>query len=226
MLRPLTAFHTKSAMVAFRPRPQRTTLMTTLRFQHDSGNDRLPVLEANTNLMGKTLERIELSEKTEFNTVKFELKKEVKEVKTELEEVRTELKKDIGSLKTDLKVVQTELKKDIGSMKTHLEAVHTVLKAVETVLKEVKTEFKEVKTELKEVKTELKEEDIGSLKTAVYTVLGEILDCIEWFGKQIYLFFVVCVVYSMVGTMVGGMLIIGKMSLPQLVELFKEFLHE
>jgi hypothetical protein len=211
MLRPLTAFHTKSAMMAFRPGPQRTTTrMTTLRFQHDSSGDdeRLPVvLDGNMNLTGKTSAGIEVSGKNELKTVKFNLKfdrkEELKEVKTELEEVRTELKEDIGSLHTTLEAVQIEVKKDIGIVKNDLEAVKSVvkevdfvvkevmtelkevmteLKEVKTQLQEVMTELKEVKTELKEVKPELKEGGIGSLKTKL---LEGIVEGIVWCGTQI-----------------------------------------
>jgi hypothetical protein len=204
MLRPLTAFHTKSAMMAFRPGPQRTTTrMTTLRFQHDSSGDdeRLPVvLDGNMNLTGKTSAGIEVSGKNELKTVKFNLKfdrkEELKEVKTELEEVRTELKEDIGSLHTTLEAVQIEVKKDIGSVKNDLEAVKSVVKEVDFVVKEVMTELKEVMTELKEVKTqlqevmtelkevkpELKEGGIGSLKTKL---LEGIVKGIGWCGTQI-----------------------------------------
>jgi hypothetical protein len=75
MMLVLTAFDTKCTVVALQPRPQRTTRMMTSRFSHDSGDVRvrLAVLETNMNSMGKTLERIELSGKTEVNDVKTEV---------------------------------------------------------------------------------------------------------------------------------------------------------
>jgi hypothetical protein len=208
MLRPLTVFHPKSAMMALRPRPRCATRMTTLRFQHGSGDERLPVLNANMTLKGKAQEGIELSRKNELKTVKFDPRKEVKEVKTELEEVRTELRKDIGSLQTDLEAVQIEVKKDIGSIKTGLEAVEYVVKEVEsevkeviTKLKEVKTDLKEVKTELKKVKTEQKEEDIGSPKTQIFE---GILEGIGWCGKHIVLLIAVVLRLAYLISAVGG----------------------
>jgi hypothetical protein len=89
MMLVLTAFDTKCTVVAFQPRPQRTSSSrfdsAMSRFSHDSDDMRvrLAVLETNMNLMGKTLERIE----------------------KDIGEVRTEPKKDIGSLETEVEEV-------------------------------------------------------------------------------------------------------------------------
>jgi hypothetical protein len=93
MLLALTAFDMKCTTMAFQPHPQHTARMMTLRFQHDSHDERLVrALEDNTS----TLKRIELA---------------MGSMKTELKEVEKNLKDDIGSLKT-------ELKGDIASLKT------------------------------------------------------------------------------------------------------------
>jgi hypothetical protein len=96
MLLALTTFDTKCTTMAFQPRPQRAARMMTLRFQHDSQDERLAALERAMEDNTSTLKRIELA---------------MGSMKTELKEVEKNLKDDIGSLKT-------ELKGDIASLKT------------------------------------------------------------------------------------------------------------
>jgi hypothetical protein len=129
LLLALTAFGTECTMLAFQPRPQHTNRMTALRFTHDSDDMRvrLAVLETNMNSMGKTLERIELCEKTELKEVKNELKEvrvRVAAIEINMNSMGKTLQRIELSGKKELKEVKTEVEEVNGSLQTELKGVN------------------------------------------------------------------------------------------------------
>jgi chaperonin cofactor prefoldin len=112
MLVGLMAFDTKCTVMAFQPRPQRTTRMTTLRSQNSP--DDLPVkvavLENRMDWMMKTLERIESKIDTKIDELE-------KQIDRKIERMESLTKMDIETMesltKMDIETMESLTKMDI-----------------------------------------------------------------------------------------------------------------